>query len=296
VVHLHNVYHQLSPVIIKYFKDAGIPVVMTLHDFYVVSPNYSLYHQGQSVSVKQSIRQLILEKQIKNSFWISVVAAIIHKRDRQFYKMCDRFISPSGYLAGIVSDSYPHVPVEIMPNFIRQEEVSADGDYIFYGGRISPEKGVNILLQAAAVLPQYKFKIAGDGPLFDQWRQEYQLSNVEWLGRQTPSAVQDLLRHCRAAVLPSLWAENCPLILLESLAIGKPVLASDMGGISEIVDDNGNGLLFTAGDVNELVLAIEDIYDNSIYSHLRKGAISSASKYDAETYGEKIISFYEQII
>ncbi|MCR4279857.1 MAG: glycosyltransferase, partial [Candidatus Komeilibacteria bacterium] len=182
VVHLHNVYHQLSPVIIKYFKDAGIPVVMTVHDFYVVSPNYNLYHRGNNVLVEQSLTKLVFERQIKNSFWVSLVATIIHSRDREFYKLCDRFVSPSEYVAKIVSNIYPEVPIEVMPNFAAPAIATETGDYIFYGGRISQEKGVDILLRVAKLLSSYKFKIAGTGPMFDQLRKEYNLFNVEWLG------------------------------------------------------------------------------------------------------------------
>lgn len=130
-------------------------------------------------------------------------------------------------------------------------------DYYCYSGRLSAEKGVESLLEAASRL-SYRLKIAGDGPLLEELRSKYaRFPQIEFLGRLDAQGVSRLLSKARAMVIPSVWFENNPLSVIESLCAGTPVLGADIGGIPELIEPGSNGLIFKPGDTAAIADAVE---------------------------------------
>jgi glycosyltransferase involved in cell wall biosynthesis len=145
-------------------------------------------------------------------------------------------------------------------------EGGADGDYLLYYGRLSKEKGLRTLIQAVAQVPDSRLKIVGEGPQ----RQELESlaghtarRRIEFTGYQRMERLFVTLKGARIVVLPSEWYENCPYAILEAFAAGKPVIASNIGGIPELVKDGRDGLLFEPGNSDELADRIRLIlHDN----------------------------------
>ena len=123
-------------------------------------------------------------------------------------------------------------------------------NYILYFGRLSEEKGIDLLIEA---LPKdIKLIIAGDGPMKEYVCSNKLNKNIEFVGYKTGNELKELIGRALFSVYPSMWYENCPLSICESISLGTPVIATDEGGIKELVDNNVNGLLFKNNDMHDL--------------------------------------------
>ena len=183
----------------------------------------------------------------------------------QYQSLVDAVICPSSYLASrVVAVAFPNTAFHILPNAVPERlpcgEASAGKGFV-YAGRLSPEKGLTTLLRAAE-LAQVPLVIAGDGPLSARLRR-CAPPNVRFVGRVSGEAVDRLLSESRAAVVPSEWAENAPMAVLEPMSIGRPVIATRVGGIPEQVRDGKEGILVRAGDDIELAAALRILAEDS---------------------------------
>lgn len=163
--------------------------------------------------------------------------------------------------------------------------------YCLYVGRLSPEKGVDTLLNAATRLPHLPLLIAGTGPQEDALRQRFgQHAHIRFLGQCTPQKVDELMAGARMLVIPSVWYENNPLSLIEALAHGTPVVGSRMGGIPELLTE-ANGLLVQPGNADDLQLAIAQAWDTSFdYSRIAGEALQHFS---GQRYLDEILKIYQ---
>ncbi len=301
IAHLHNIYHQLSPSIINTLKENNIPVVMTAHDYYLVSPLYSLFAKNKIYNPnKWHYWNIIFNRAIKNSLGASILSSMVNywHRIKGYYAKVDLFISPSNFLANHIKRVYPNANIKVLPNFVHEinKENILEGDYYLYAGRIINEKGVDLVLEAAKSMPNINFEIAGTGPDEDILKNQYNLPNVKWLGQLSSDELQNKIGSAIACIIPSRWYENCPLAILESFALGTPVIASHIGGIPEIVRHEYNGLLFDNDNVSSLIEQIEKLNDNmNLRKLLRSNTIISAEKYSTEDYYMKLVEMYETI-
>ena len=129
--------------------------------------------------------------------------------------------------------------------------------YYCYVGRLSEEKGVRMLLEVAESLP-FPLYIAGDGPLLNELQAKYSSGNVIFLGHLSSMEIVRLVKHAQTMVVPSIWYENNPLSVIESLCMGTPVIGAEVGGIPELIRE-GDGMLFRMGDKEELASAIVSV-------------------------------------
>jgi glycosyltransferase involved in cell wall biosynthesis len=136
-------------------------------------------------------------------------------------------------------------------------------NYLFFAGRLSDEKGVDILIKAMKSVPEANLKIAGDGPFRKNLEKEaLGVDNVEFLGNMQGDAVKDLIGKSRFVVIPSLWHENFPYILAETFALGKAIIGSDKGGIPEYISSGETGYVYPSHDFNALSLLIREMWNN----------------------------------
>lgn len=266
VAHLHNVYHQLTLSVVDELAAQEIPIVMTLHDYKPVCPSYVLYTDDAPCHrcVTGNPGNAIVHRCIKGSRAASAVgtAEALLARTRKLYERIDAFISPSRYLADVmVEGGLPAERMHVIPNFVADgqfrddspREVS-DPPMVLFVGRLEEVKGVRILLEAArTVTPEVEVILVGHGPLEEEVRQAERDGVVRYLGRRDWNEIAQLMDRARALVVPSLWEENCPMVVLEAGARGCPVIASDRGGLRELVKHRRDGLLFSTGDANALL-------------------------------------------
>lgn len=265
IAHLHNTYHQLSPSILWMLKKHRVPIVMTLHDYKAVSPNYSLFARGR-IWFSTSGWRCLVDRVVKDSLVKSAVCAVetwLHRLIRSYARV-DRFIAPSHFLIKTYKTlGFPY-PVQYVPQpldpFPSLPTEFGGGEYFFFVGRLSVEKGVQTLLEAFTQLPDEKLVIVGTGPeetVLKEYQEAKGLSNIVFLGFQTGEPLDDIFRGAKALILPSVWYENMPYVMLEAFSFGKPVIGSNLGGIPERVQDGSNGFLFEAGNAESLRSAIK---------------------------------------
>lgn len=270
IVHLQNIHHHITPSVFYVFKKYNIPVVWTLHDFTVICPNTSFLAHGRICEKCKSMKYFwpLIVKCKKNSFGASAIAALetaIH-RALKVNDLIDFFITPSKFLMkkmldyGFTEGRVVHLKNFISSTDIRDASITSD-DYYLYVGRLSFEKGIKTLIDAAAKVNSCKLKIAGTGPLEEEMR-SYVTSikaddKIEFLGYQKHDSVMKLLSNSRFAVLPSECYENFPFAVIEAFSCGKPAIGTRVGGIPEIIRNWETGLLFESGDSDELSLKIK---------------------------------------
>ncbi|WP_299033105.1 glycosyltransferase [uncultured Pseudokineococcus sp.] len=260
VVHCHNIYHQLSPSVLRPVRRAGVRCVMTLHDYKLVCPSYQMLAGGSPCQgcVRPGVAgplQALRHRCKGGSLGASAVVALESALHRALgaYDPVHAFVSPSRFLADVLSragvgrgrvhvvrNPAPVVPPDrlVVPGRRRDVVVAC---------RLSPEKGVDVLLRALAGVPAaHRLHVAGDGPAraeLESLAARVAPGRVVFHGRLPGEHVQALVAGAVAAVVPSRWYENAPLSVTEALAAGVPAVVTDLGGAPELVRDGVDGLV-----------------------------------------------------
>ena len=175
------------------------------------------------------------------------------------------------------------------------------GDYALYFGRLSKEKGINNLIEAFAKCDSGKLYIAGEGPEkenIEQFIKDNKLTKrVKLLGFLNKEQMTEQVRKARFIVVPSIWYENCPYSVMETLATGKPVIGANIAGIPELVINNENGFTYKYDDVNELAEKLNILFkDEKLVDKFSKKAKELSKQYDKEEYYKKIERIYKDVI
>jgi len=271
LAHLHNFHHQISPSILPLLKRRGVTTVVTLHDWKWVCPIYTCFSRGRACERCRGGRfyRCALRRCHRGSAARSLLAAAettLHRSLLRLERRVDLFIAPSLFMKRKLRDMGLRAPIAHLPHFIDAAlyrpslEPPREASFIYFG-RLAPEKGLGSLLRAANGLP-WPLVMAGDGPMRPELEQAAaalpagRLTLHPHLGRD---GLAEAVRRASFAVLPSEWYENAPLSILEAFALGKPVVASRIGGIPELVQDGETGLLVEPGDVEGLRRAVSGL-------------------------------------
>ena len=312
IVHLNNFQRQLSASIIKPIKKRNIPIVFTAHDLQAICPAIVMLDNKKNICekcLKGKYIHCIKGKCVKNSGLKSILGAVEGKyyRWKKIYsKKIDKIIAPSEfYKYKLIQDGIPENKIEALHNFINIEDYNVtieDEGYALYYGRIIKEKGILNLIKAFKNIKNSKLYIAGVGPDIEKVKKyihENKMDEtVKLLGYLNGSQVKEYVRKARFIVVPSIWYENCPYSVLETLAMGKPIIGSDLGGIPELVKDNETGLIYKFNRVKELEEKINDLLNNKEKAfQFGKNAKEIARKdFSKEEYYNKIIKVYKGVI
>ncbi len=271
VVHCQNLFYQLSPSVILAARRAGVPVVQTLHDYQPVCANNVLFTHGRVCEECRPRRFLsILKNRCYNdsasASFLAFTAKVVHTMFGLYPNGVDRFISPSHFLKEKVeSFGLPMPPIDHLNNFLDASAYKPQfdpGDYLLFFGQLLKHKGVYTLLTAYERMGvDIPLVIAGTGPEesgLDRAIAERGLRGVHRVGYKKGKELFDLIRGARLVIVPSEWYENQPYAIVEAMALGKPVAASSIGGLPELVDDSV-GRLFRPGDAESLADALREL-------------------------------------
>lgn len=277
ITYLLQHYGTLSPSVIDASCNLGIPVVLRTSDFFLMCLN-SLFLKRGSVCedcVEKSLWSGVRDRCVKNSFWMSLFRALSLWMHRQIkiYEKVDAFVCPTLFMTkklealGIPSQKIHHLPTFFNADGIRPERQS--DPYILYFGRTSKEKGVDVLVRAWKKLDLKNEKLLivghshdGETERLKKWITEEKIGNIEFKDFQSTALLAGLISRSRFTVVPSVWYENMPNTILESFAHAKPVVASDIGSIPETVRDGEEGLLFQAGNADDLAQKMSRLLSN----------------------------------
>jgi glycosyltransferase involved in cell wall biosynthesis len=304
IVHCHNVYHQLTPSIIGAAKRRGVPVVLTLHDYKPICPTYTRLQHGKVCSdcIDGQFRNVVKHRCADGSLAKSLLLfaeARVQSLLRS-YEQVDLFVAPSQFMReSVTRHRLPKDRVQVIYNGIDCRSVQPsleDQGYALFLGRLSPEKGIETLLAAHARLAEkMPLVIAGTGPLEQKLRSTY--PHASYLGHVSGTTLQSTIRGASLIVVPSEWYENCPMSVLEAMAEAKPVVASNIGGIPELVINENTGLLFEPGDPDGLSACLARLTANP---HLRRrygmaGRMRAEAQFSMDRHNASLLEKYATI-
>lgn len=283
VMHVHNFFPVLSPSIFDAARHQGVPSVMSLHNFRLIHPNGLMFYEGKPDhrSVNGSAYRCVLDGVYRNSvIQTAVVAHMIeyHRKKKTWHQMPSAFIALSEFSKNLfVEGGLPEERIFIKPNFIEDPLNNQEGlsltdvknDEFLYVGRISDEKGVDQIVECwMRYKPDSRLVIAGDGPLKGELEsRSKQEGNIEWLGQISRDAIIKRLSTAKALLFPTRCYEGQPLILLEAMSAGCPVITAKIGNAQNMVIDGKTGFHYTPGDIdhlNRLRVAICDNPDHAL--------------------------------
>lgn len=310
IVHLNNIYHQLSPSILHEIEKKDIPIVMSLRDYKLVCPNQVLFSNGKPCDACKGGRyyNAALQRCHKDSYLKSALVAIemtLHHRLMHIYDSVDVFIATSRFLKDKITEMGFRGKTVVLPNFVNIENYAApsytsNGSNAVYFGRMSHEKGLMTLCEAVKGL-DLTLHLIGDGPQKQALMQKVgreKISNIKFWDHQPKGKLMEMIAEATFAVLPSEWHETFGRTALEAFAMGKPVLGARMGGIPELVKDGETGVLFEPGDADDLrrkintLLAAEEAIDTM--GRKARGLVEEV--FNAEIHYKKLMSVYESAI
>jgi glycosyltransferase involved in cell wall biosynthesis len=272
IAHFHNTFPLISPSVYAACRSAGIPIVQTLHNFRLICPGAMLFRDGQPCEecIDRSLLQSVRHRCYRDSVpaTAAVARSIALNRRRGTPALISRYIALTEFARGrFAAGGLPADRIVVKPNGLNQSVLpgAGQGGYVVYVGRLSAEKGLRVLLQAWRTLPRIRLRIVGDGPLRDELERQAgaeQLS-VEFMGRLSRQELPAIVGDAAAAIVPSLWYEGFPMVVVEAFASGTPVIASRLGSLAEIVHDGANGALFTPGDAAALAATVARVLANA---------------------------------
>lgn len=272
VAHLHGVYHHLSASAFTKLYQLKVPMVLTVHDFFPISPSRN-FLKGETLceSCYKNKPYNCLRYRCINNKLLPSIAGLMEAYFYRLKKIWDRidlYICPSQFMADkLVEYGFPKEKMRLLRNpFAPQPQTYPLGDKVVYMGRIHYEKGIKIFMEAAKHLRDYKIMVVGSGP-DDNWVQEFArkniLSNVErksWVGGED---WQNVMREAKVIVVPSLFYENCSLAILEAMSYGRIVVSIDRGGNPELIKDGVSGFLAKPEDPADLARVIRRAMNTS---------------------------------
>lgn len=304
IIHFHNIYHQLTPSIIKIAKQFGCATVLTAHDYKIACPNYTMYRDGALCDkcVEGSNLNAFIHRCQQGSAGKSLLLSIeaIYQSIAKNYQQLDAIVCPSVFLSEVIKRKLPRIRIEVVVNGIDENiaegEIEDQGYFVFFG-RLSHEKGVPTLLKAHQKMRNtIPLKIVGTGEMYDQLVMQY--PNAEFYGFQSGAALETLIKKARAVVVPSECNENCSMSILEAMAYGKPVIGSQIGGIPEQIRDGVDGLLFEACDIDKLTEKLDYFADNPYLAQEmgRNARQRLIDKYTLTEHKERLINLYKDLL
>ncbi len=274
VGYLLNIYNYMSPSVVHSFRKRNIPVVVNFGDYHTLCANYTFLRDNKPCILcrRGAYYNGVIHKCVKNSLSASVlrVFSMYVQKWLRLYQSADAFVVPCNFMreqltAGGFDPERIHVnlwpAIPSMP--LENTADTPKEDFVLFFGRISREKGLDVLVEAWQRLrPRQKLVLAGRS--YDGCEDELRAMILPDMHERIvfPGFLQgqDLARSIAAAqlsVVPSRWYDNAPLSIYESYLQGTPVLAANIGGIPEQVRPGVTGDLFTPEDPDDLALALE---------------------------------------
>ena len=307
LVHMNNINFQLTPSIIYGVKKKKIPLVQTVHDYQMICPNHLLYNFDKNEPCEKCVNgshiNCIKNKCIHSSKVKSIIGVIEAKfySFLKTYKKVDLFVCPSNFLEKklLSAKEYYKGKTKTIHNFIDKEKFTGSGrkedSYIVFVGRLSKEKGIENIRDAAKLLPEYKFIVAGSGP--DEGILK-DVKNIKLTGFLTGEKLTELMRNAKVLLLPSVCYENCPLSILEAHSMSVPVVTMNSGGMAELVKDGVTGTLVKEPTPEGIALKLKETLENEEYYNtlIENCKNEKDNILSVEDYVDILVKEYEKLI
>ncbi len=311
VAHFTNTFPLISPSAYEACHEAGIPVVQSLHNYRLLCPAADFLREGRPCEdcVDHGLWRGVRHACYRGSRPATAVSAAVlavHRARGTYRSRVDRFVALSDFARSrFLRGGLPPERIEVIPNCVDPDPGPrpdpGPGGHALFVGRLSPEKGVETLLEAWRQLaPELPLEIVGDGPLrgaLEQRVRQAGLRRVRLRGALPRSGVLGALQRARFLVVPSLCYENFPLVIAEAYARGVPVLASDRGALGELVEEGRTGLRFLPGDARDLARRVRQAWADA--KRTRDWGLAARARfeerYTAERKAERLLDLYARL-
>ncbi|CAA2138553.1 glycosyltransferase [Methylobacterium bullatum] len=283
VVHVHNYFPLISPMVHVAVRKTGTPTIQTLHNYRIICANAMLTRNGApcEVCVGGSAYNAVLHRCYRDSRLGSLAVARSiqhHKQIGTWTNHVDRFVALTEFERGrFIAAGLPGGRIAVKANGLADPGPVREGERegLLFVGRLTSEKGIETLIAAARIAGR-RVTVVGTGPLADKVAAS---PDLDYRGQVTPAQVRAAMREARALLVPSLWYEGLPMVVVEAFALGLPVIASRIGSLAEIVSDDVTGLHAAPGDAADLARAMTRILTDRAASERMSRA--ARSKYES---------------
>ncbi len=306
VVHLHSWYKRLSPAILPVLREAGVPVVQTLHEYRAVCSRSTMFRDGEICRQCAGGRHWHAVVHRCNGSVAKTLASVAEMTiaDRLGYRtIVRRFLPVSDFQRGLLCEmGLPDARMRTLPNPVGVPEatgpLSADAaGAVLFVGRLESYKGVDLFIDLVRSRPDVAFAMAGEGSARASIEAE-QPGNLKMLGHLDRTALLDAVRTAACVVVPSLWPEAFGLTAVEAMAAGTPVIASRTGGLTEIVRDGTDGYLVTPGDLTGFLGAVDRILADPERARAMgdAGRVRAADAFSEDRFYARLMAVYGEVI
>jgi glycosyltransferase involved in cell wall biosynthesis len=271
IAHFHNTFPQISPAAYVACREAGVPVVQTLHNYRMFCANGLLNLDGEPC--ERCLGRAPIPALVHGCYRDSRVATAgmvlgtaLHRARRTYQTLVDRFIALTQFAARrFVAHGLPPELITVRGNCLAADPGAGEGTggYALYVGRLSAEKGVSTLIRAWRKLGGIPLRIAGDGELRASLEKDSSGLPIEFLGRVPVTRVFELMKGAAMLVIPSEWYEGFPRVVVEAFATGTPVVAADIGGLRELITEGVDGVKFKSGSADDLAASVSRLWQTS---------------------------------
>ncbi len=314
VVHFHNL-QGLSPRLAADCARLRLPSVLTLHDYWAICFKTRMVKNDGTLCRRSGIDCLACQEMLHGA--PPLPSPVRNGHVLADLRHVDRFLACSRYLAqrlvesGLPADRVvvqpPGIDLEAFPD-CSVERLDAGGgsgsrrDFtVGYVGQLAEHKGVDVLLRAIALGAEARLVLVGAGPDGERLRglaRELGIAGrVDLVGRVDHRRIAEVYRRFDAVAVPSLWAENSPLVIAEAMASGLPVIASDLGGSGELVADGETGYLVPPGDPRALAERIERLrLSPELWRRLGARGRETISDRSLDADAARLTTIYEQLL
>jgi len=309
VVHFHNIFFMITPAAYFACRQEGVPVIQSQHNFRLLCSN-ALFLRGHQVCeecTKKTLWRGVFYGCYRNSrITTAFVVRMLNKhwRKKTWSQLVDRYITATEFTRQkFIAGGIPQERIVVKPHFVYPDlaERGHDGGYVLYAGRLSAEKGVDVLLKAWQAHGDVALKILGEGPAADGLKRFVQASNVanvDFLGYVPRRQYETTMSQAKFLVVPSICYDNFPRVIAEAYACGIPVLASRIGSMEEYVSDRKTGILFKPGDSDDLALKIRWMlqHPDELRGMGRWARQVYEKKYRARENYEHLMNIYRNVV
>lgn len=304
VLHVHELYPLISPWILPRARAEGIPVVMSVYDYRLTCPVATHHVHGEACQRCIGGREYwCLLRDCRSSLPESFAYALrnaVARVFRLYIENVNRFMAISEYQLPYLTNTVGIEAKRIVVNpcVVPAAEIAvqdpSQGGYVAFAGRFVPEKGVELMVEACRNLG-LPMAFAGNASTHPAVRPE---DKAHFVMTKNKNELAEFYRGARVLVVPSIWPETFGIVAAEGMAHGIPVIASNIGALSEVVKDEVTGLLAQPGDVNDLSGKIQRIwYEPELARKLGgNGYAHVKARFSAQAHASRLVACYRELV
>jgi glycosyltransferase involved in cell wall biosynthesis len=269
IAHFHNTFPLLSASGYQACREAGVPVVQTLHNYRLICTASTLWRDGYPchLCTPRNYGNAVLHSCYRSRVASLFVGRMLRRNwiEGVYTHSVDHYIALTDFAANLFAKAgIAREKISLKPNFLKvaPQPGSGEGGYVAYVGKLAVEKGLHTLLRAWTGLGHVPLKVVGTGPLERELREfaSAQGLGVDFLGMCSRERSIEIMREAAFIVVPSEWYEGFPLVVAEAYACGTPIVASRIGGLPEMVREGVTGSLFEPKDPSSLAGAVDALW------------------------------------